>query len=49
MATRPNIGDTIVTATHKVTGTVKEVSENKNGTFRVRLDVNGADRWTTVK
>lgn len=51
MAIRPNIGETIVTATNKVTGTVQEVIENKNGTFRVRLDVPGmtTPRWTTVK
>jgi hypothetical protein len=49
MAIKPEIGQTIVTATHKVEGIVREVSENKNGTYRVRLDVNGADRWTTVK
>jgi len=28
---------------------VTEVKENKNGTLRIKLDVNGQDRWTTVK
>lgn len=43
------IGSSFTTAKSGVTGTVKEVVENKNGTKRVRLDVNGSDRWTTVK
>jgi hypothetical protein len=43
------IGETFTTQKSGVSGTVQEVIENKNGTFRVRLDVNGQDRWTTVK
>lgn len=43
------IGSSFTTAKSKVTGTVQEVVENKNGTKRVRLDVNGSPRWTTVK
>jgi hypothetical protein len=43
------IGNTLTTATSKVTGTVKEIVKNANGSLRVRLDVNGQDRWTTVK
>lgn len=45
----PEIGSSFTTLKSGVTGTVQEVIANKNGTFRVRLDVNGADRWTTVK
>jgi len=44
-----NIGDTFTTQKSGVTGTIQEVIENSNGTFRVRLDVNGQPRWTTVK
>lgn len=45
----PAVGSQYTTAKSQVTGTVKEVIQNQNGTFRVRLDVNGSDRWTTVK
>lgn len=44
-----NIGDTFTTQKSGVTGTIQEVVQNKNGTSRVRLSVNGQDRWTTVK
>ena len=42
------IGQSFTTQKSGVSGTVQEIVENKNGTFRVRLDVNGQDRWTTV-
>ena len=42
------IGSSLTTAKSKVTGTVQEVVKNSNGSFRVRLDVNGQPRWTTV-
>ena len=42
------IGQSFTTAKSGVTGVVQEIVENKNGTFRVRLDVNGQPRWTTV-
>jgi predicted lipoprotein len=45
----PEIGSSFTTLTSKVTGTVKEIVKNANGSLRVRLDVNGQDRWTTVK
>ena len=43
------IGQSYTTAKSGVTGVVQEIVENKNGTFRIRLDVNGQDRWTTAK
>ena len=43
------IGQSFTTQKSGVSGIVQEVVENKNGTFRVRLDVNGQPRWTTVK
>ena len=49
MAKTLNIGYTYTTAKSKVTGTVQEIVKNANGSLRVRLTVNGADRWTTVK
>lgn len=49
MAKTLNIGDSYTTAKSKVTGTVQEIVKNANGSLRVRLTVNGQDRWTTVK
>ena len=43
------IGQSFTTAKSGVTGIVQEIVENKNGTYRVRLDVNGSERWSTVK
>ena len=43
------IGQSFTTQKSGVSGIVQEIVENKNGTFRIRLDVNGQDRWTTAK
>ncbi len=43
------IGQSLTTQKSGVTGEVKEIVKNANGSLRVRLDVNGSDRWTTVK
>lgn len=43
------VGSQFTTAKSGVTGTVQEIIKNANGSYRMRLDVNGADRWTTVK
>lgn len=43
------IGQSFTTAKSGVTGVVQEIVANKNGTYRIRLDVNGQDRWTTAK
>jgi hypothetical protein len=45
----PTVGSQFTTAKSGVSGVVQEVIENKTGSFRVRLDVNGQPRWTTVK
>ena len=42
------VGSQFTTAKSGVTGVVQEIVENKNGSLRVRLDVNGSPRWTTV-
>jgi hypothetical protein len=47
--TAPQVGSPFTTAVSKVSGIVQEVVANKNGTYRVRLDVAGTDRWTTIK
>jgi hypothetical protein len=46
--TNITVGSQFTTAKSGVTGIVQEIVENKNGTFRVRLDVAGQPRWTTV-
>jgi hypothetical protein len=43
------VGSQFTTAKSGVSGIVQEIVQNKNGSKRVRLSVNGADRWTTVK
>ncbi len=43
------VGSQFATQKSGVVGIVREVVQNKNGTQRVRLDVDGSDRWTTVK
>jgi len=48
-STAPTVGSQFTTAKSKVTGIVQEVVKNANGSMRIRLDVNGQDRWTTAK
>lgn len=43
------VGSQFTTQKSGVAGTIQEIVQNKNGTKRVRLSVNGSDRWTTVK
>jgi hypothetical protein len=43
------VGDTYTSQKSKVTGVIKEIVPNTNGTVRVKLDVAGATRWTTWK
>ena len=43
------VGSQFTTAKSGVVGIVQEIVKNKNGSARVRLDVNGQPRWTTVK
>ena len=43
------VGDRYETKTNKFVGVVQEIAQNKNGSFRVRLEVAGADRWSTIK
>ena len=42
------VGSQFTTAKSGVSGTVQEIVKNANGSFRIRLDVNGQPRWTTV-
>jgi hypothetical protein len=43
------VGDLYTSQKSKVTGTIAEIIPNANGTVRVKLDVQGATRWTTWK
>lgn len=43
------VGSQFTTKKSGVTGTIQEVVKNASGSSRVRLDVNGKTRWTTVK
>lgn len=45
----PTVGSQFTTQRAGIVGIVQEVVLNKTGTYRVRLDVNGDTRWTTVK
>ena len=47
--TIPTIGSLFTTQASKVSGIVQEVVMNKSGSARVRLEVNGQPRWTTIK
>lgn len=42
------LGEPYTTTKSGITGTVKEVITNDNGSMRVLLDVEGKDRWTSV-
>ena len=41
------VGDTYTTQKSKVVGVIKEIVPTAKNTVRVKLDVNGATRWTT--
>jgi hypothetical protein len=47
--TLPTVGSQFTTAKSGVVGTVQEIIKNPSGSVRIRLSVNGQDRWTTVK
>jgi len=47
--TAPQVGSPFTTAVSKVSGIVQEVVANANGSYRIKLDVNGTTRWTTAK
>ena len=43
------VGSQFTTAKSKVSGTIEEIVKNPSGSARVKLNVNGQTRWTTVK
>ena len=47
--TIPTVGSQFITKKSGVSGVVQEVVKNASGSYRIRLDVNGQPRWTTIK
>ena len=47
--TIPAVGSQFATQKSGVVGIVQEVVANANGSYRIKLDVNGQPRWTTAK
>ena len=43
------IGQTYTTTQSGVTGIIKAVDNHPSGVNRILLDVNGTERWTSVK
>ena len=43
------LGQELTTKNSGVKGTVQEIVQNASGSVRVRLDVKGKERWTTIK
>ena len=43
------LGQELTTQKSGAKGIVKEIIQNSSGSVRVRLDVKGKERWTTVK
>ena len=41
------VGDSFTTQKSKVSGIITEITPQANGNVRVKLDVNGAPRYTT--
>lgn len=41
------VGDTYTSQKSKVIGVIEEIKAQANGNFRVKLNVNGASRYTT--
>ena len=41
------IGDLFTSSKSKVTGTIKEIEIVRADLVKIRLDVDGVDRWTT--
>jgi hypothetical protein len=48
MSTTLEVGQTYTTTQSGVTGIIKAVDNHPSGVNRILLDVNGADRWTSV-
>ena len=47
--TKLEIGQEYTTQKSGVKGTIQEIVTNASGSVRVRLDVKGKERWTTIK
>lgn len=47
--TVPTVGSQFTTQRAGFVGIVQEVVKNANGSYRIKLDVDGQTRWTTAK
>lgn len=43
------VGQQYTTTVSQVTGVIQEIIETNTGSLRLRLDINGEIRWTTLK
>lgn len=43
------VGSEFTTAKSGVVGTIQEIVEHPSGVIRIRLDVNGENRWTSIR
>ncbi len=43
------VGDRYETKTNKFVGIVEKVVENPNGSFRVKLNIDGKPHWTSAQ
>ena len=48
MSTTLAVGQTYTTTQSGITGIIKAVDNHPSGVNRILLDVNGAERWTSV-
>jgi preprotein translocase subunit YajC len=48
MSNTLEVGQTYTTTKSGVTGVIKAIDNHPSGTNRILLDVNGAERWTSV-
>jgi hypothetical protein len=44
----PKVGGMFTSAKSNVRGELREIVRNRTGSFRLRLVVDGVDRWTTA-
>jgi hypothetical protein len=42
------VGQSYTTHSSGITGEIKEIVPNPNGSYRIRLDVDGEEKWTTA-
>jgi preprotein translocase subunit YajC len=43
------VGSEFTTTKSGVVGTIREIVEHPSGVIRIRLEVNGENRWTSIR